>query len=588
MRFCAKLNTNLSIALRHQNNLDNELKVKIGLEIHARILSKSKIFSDSDCVDSTQSETNSNISYFDAALPGTMPSLNRRCGEAALLTGLALNTRINAISCFERKHYFYADLPAGYQITQQRQPIALKGVLQYPVIDPHTHKLAYKKCRISRIQLEHDSARSLKIDDLLFKLNDQVTLPENSTLVDLNRAGMGLMEIVTEPDLETAFDSYSFVRELAMLLRSIGTCNASMADGGFRVDVNVSVHKQQVNTSTSTPTLLPGTRVELKNLNSFSAVLKATEYEIKRQKDLVNTHMPVTMETRTYDNLTGKTYSIRTKEDQYDYRFMPEPNLLPLVVYPAKTFSPHRSDSNLTCLNNKELLLNDDYLNKVLSLSKNFYIDLDKVRQEFLNLNLPQERREFVKRKFGLTDEKAFIFIANDLDLLLKEIVLKGDQNRMVTIEDESFIQTLIKVILNEYLNQVNTNPDLNKIDFRLKCQKIESYTRLVEQNLIGNRFRLKFFALLFDVNNLDKLAADLAEENNFYIVNCPAVLDERLNELLKTNEKAVAEFRLKPKKREKISEFFIRKMHVSFNDLADTALVNQTVLNKLNKLVEN
>ena len=397
---------------------------------------------------------------------------------------------------------------------------------------------------------------------------------------------MGLMEIVTEPDLETAFDSYSFVRELAMLLRSIGTCNASMADGGFRVDVNVSVHK--VNKSTPTPTLLPGTRVELKNLNSFSAVLKATEYEIKRQKDLVNTDMPVTMETRTYDNLTGKTYSIRTKEDQYDYRFMPEPNLLPLVVYAPKSFSPHLSDSNLTCLNNKELLLNTDYLNKIRNLSKNFYIDLDKVREEFSHLNLPQERREYVKNKFGLTDEKAFIFIANDLDLLLKEIILKGDQNRLITTEDESFIQTLIKVILNEYLNQVNTNPDLNKIDFGLKCKKIESYTRLVEKNLIGNRFRLKFFALLFDVNNLYKLADDLAEENNFYIVNCPIVLDERLNELLKTNEKAVAEFRLKPKKREKITEFFIRKMHVSFNDLADTGLVNQTVLNKLNKLIEN
>jgi len=182
--------------------------------------------------------------------------MNRRCAEAALLTALALNCRINSVSNFERKHYFYSDLPAGYQITQQRQPIALNGSLKYPVIDPRSQKLYYKTADITQIQLELDSARSLNTDDLSLKLNENQNLPNNSTLVDLNRAGMGLMEIVTEPCFESAFDAYSFARELALLLRSIGTCHSLMGEGGFRVDVNVSVHKTDKNTNQILPGLI--------------------------------------------------------------------------------------------------------------------------------------------------------------------------------------------------------------------------------------------------------------------------------------------------------------------------------------------
>lgn len=267
-----KIKVKKTSSRREDQHLEDDLKVRIGLEIHARILSKSKIFSDSDCFNIKNSPPNTSVAFFDAALPGTMPTLNRRCVEAALQTALALKCHINSVSCFERKHYFYGDLPAGYQITQQRQPIALNGMFTYPVISPRTHRITYKDCRIRRIQLEHDSARSLQVENLLFKLNDQQSLPENTTLVDLNRAGMGLMEIVTDPDFEEAFDSYSFSRELALMLRSIGTCDAAMGEGGFRVDVNVSVHK----VDKQTDQLLPGVRVELKNLNSFNAVLKGT------------------------------------------------------------------------------------------------------------------------------------------------------------------------------------------------------------------------------------------------------------------------------------------------------------------------
>ena len=176
------------------NSNFDELKVKIGLEIHAKILSKTKIFSDADCFDLVNSPTNSNVSYFDVAFPGTMPTLNKKCVEASLSTCLALNCFINSVSYFERKHYFYADLPAGFQITQERRPIGVNGSFQYPIRDPKTQKIKYKSCKISRIQLEHDSARSLQLDED-FKKSKNENLPSNAMLIDLNRAGIGLMEV---------------------------------------------------------------------------------------------------------------------------------------------------------------------------------------------------------------------------------------------------------------------------------------------------------------------------------------------------------------------------------------------------------
>lgn len=357
-------------------------------------------------------------------------------------------------------------MPAGYQITQQRMPIALNGQLKYPVIDPKNQKLSYKESLISRIQLELDSARSLNTEDLELKAYNNETLAKNSTLIDLNRAGMGLMEIVTEPCFESAFDSYSFVRELAIVLQSLGTCQAQMGEGGFRVDVNVSVHE----TDKSTGLLLPGTRVELKNLSSFSTVLKATEYEIKRQNNLVNSNELVLKETRTFDSKTNKTISLRNKEDQYDYRFMPEPNLLPLVVFPSKSFSPGKTE--FTCNNNKELLYDQDFLNMTSSLKEGFYIDLDSVKSDFTTKDLPQHRRDFIIKKFGLKHETAFTFVANELDKILIEIMKNND--------DQNVLKQLVNILSYEYLNQVNSNPEFHKIDFNVRCRKIESYMQLM------------------------------------------------------------------------------------------------------------
>jgi aspartyl-tRNA(Asn)/glutamyl-tRNA(Gln) amidotransferase subunit B len=516
------------------------------------------------------------VGYFDAALPGTMPTLNRHCVESGLLSALALKCNINARSYFERKHYFYTDLPAGYQITQQRCPIAWNGIFKYPIIETKTNKLLYKTCRIKRLQLEHDSARTLKVDDLNLKLNENEKLPNNSTLVDLNRAGMGLMEIVTEPDFEDAIESYSFARELALVLRSLGTCDAKMAEGGFRVDVNISVHR----IDKETQQLLPGTRVELKNINTFTSLLRATQYEIKRQKKLLSENKPIELETRAYDSETNQTVSLRTKDNQYDYRFMPEPNLLPLFVYPSKSFHPNSAGNK--CSNNPELCFDENYLNRVTSFQKvpELYIDLDLVKQRFESKVLPQTRREILVNKYHLSQENAFTFIANDLDYILVEI-LKDKKNL-----NKDQIHLYVRTLLLEYLNQLNTNVHMNEIEFDLKCKKIDSFVELVSKKMISSRIKAKFFAILFEPANLDKMAFELANEKQMLIVNDDETILKAIEKLFQENPKAVSEYKSKDNKRHKIFDFFVGRVHKDLNDLADPELVDQLVLSSLKRIL--
>ena len=508
-----------------------------------------------------------------------MPTLNRRCVEASLLTALALQCKINAVSFFERKHYFYADLPAGYQITQQKQPIAVHGDFQYPIINPRTHKLTYKTAKITRIQLEHDSARTLKSESLSYQFNKDEAMFENSLLIDLNRAGMGLMEIVTDPVFEDAFEAYSFVRELALVLRLIGTCNGVIGEGSFRVDVNVSVH--ELEKSSDPPKVLPGTRVELKNLASFNDILKATEYEIKRQKKLVKSKEKVVMETRTYDSNQKKTVSIRLKEDKYDYRFMPEPNLLPLVVYPAKTFTAESANS-LGCSNNPELNFDSDYLDKLEAIKStpSAYVDLDKVKAEFATKTTPQTRRNKLIEKFGMKDETAFVFVANDLDKILVEVISKR-------VNDSDYVKTCVSVLNRFYLNQINTNPSIDKFEFELKCKKIGSFVELIMNKVIGTRVHLKVFGMLFQIENEAKLADELVKEHDLYLVSDPSLILESLEKLFEENPKAVGEYKTKANKRAKIFDFFVGRLHKNFNDRADSKVIDSLVDESLKKLIK-
>lgn len=339
----------------------------VGLEIHAQISSNSKLFSGSQVRFSAP--PNSLVSFFDASLPGTLPVLNRRCVEAAVMTGLALNCHINKKSLFDRKHYFYADLPAGYQITQQRLPIAVNGSLTYGICaGKKQSQVIPKTVRIKQIQLEQDSGKSLH-DDL-----------RSQTLIDLNRAGVGLLEVVLEPDLSCGEEAATAVRELQLILQALGTSQANMAEGQLRVDANISVHH---------PGEPLGVRTEVKNLNSIRFLAKAIDYEIQRQINELENGGEILNETRSFHYQLGCTMSMRDKEGKQDYRFMPEPNLPPLVLYDA-TSLPADADPQQV-------------------------INIDQIRETLPEL--PSVTRERLVQQYGMLLEHSFTLL-NEVGLL--------------------------------------------------------------------------------------------------------------------------------------------------------------------------
>ncbi|MEO7054873.1 MAG: Asp-tRNA(Asn)/Glu-tRNA(Gln) amidotransferase subunit GatB [Rhizomicrobium sp.] len=279
-------------------------EVVIGLEVHAQVLSKSKLFSGA----STEfgAEPNSQVSFVDAGMPGMLPVINEKCIEQAVRTGLGLKAKINLSSIFDRKNYFYPDLPQGYQISQFKNPIVGEGEVTIDLKDGESRLVG-----IERLHLEQDAGKSL---------HDQH--PDNS-YVDLNRSGIALMEIVTRPDMRSSEEAAAFLRKLRAIVRYLGTCDGNMDEGSMRADVNVSVRK---------PGGALGTRCEIKNVNSMRFIAQAVEYEARRQIEIIEGGGSIRQETRLYDSRQGETRSMRSKEEAHDYRYFPDPDLLPLEL----------------------------------------------------------------------------------------------------------------------------------------------------------------------------------------------------------------------------------------------------------------
>jgi aspartyl-tRNA(Asn)/glutamyl-tRNA(Gln) amidotransferase subunit B len=443
--------------------------------------------------------------------------------------------------------------------------------------------------------LEQDTARTLSVDkDLQLKThffdeetgkNHEQVLPSSVQLIDLNRAGIGLMEIVTEPDLTSAHDSYSFVRELALLLSSYGTTEAKIGEGGLRVDVNVSVHKLDKNRDENGDyKLLPSGRVEVKNVGSFSSILKATQYEIKRQKLLITKGETIKNETRTFDFKSGQTKWMRSKEDQYDYRFMPEPNLLPFVIYPSKSFSQ-------SAQTNDDLLYDSSYLEitKQIKDDQRFFVDLDKVRDEFLTKQNPDKRRHLMVNKYGLTIENAFVFIANDLDLIFIKLMNQQSSTTSSDFNNDSKIYS--KILLRDYLSILNKRSDeiidLNQMDIELKCKKLISFGKVIKESVISTRITNNVFKKLFEKKNLNKLAIDIIREEDLFIVNDSQIINECIQSLFSENQKQVTALKTNPvKNKNKIFDFFAGRIHKKFNDKTDPKLVDELLLKSLDSLI--
>ncbi len=279
-------------------------EIVCGLEVHAQVISRSKLFS--GAATDFGSEPNSQVSLVDAAFPGMLPVLNEECVAQAVRTGLGLNAQVNLTSRFDRKNYFYADLPSGYQISQFEHPIVGRGAVEIELADGSARNIG-----ITRLHLEQDAGKSLHDQDA------------TRSFIDLNRCGVALMEIVSEPDIRTPEEAGAYLRKLRTVLRYLGTCDGNMDEGSMRADVNVSVrHAGEAFR----------TRCEVKNVNSIRFVMLAIEAEAKRQVEVWEAGGEVRQETRLFDPARNETRSLRTKEDAHDYRYFPDPDLLPLVL----------------------------------------------------------------------------------------------------------------------------------------------------------------------------------------------------------------------------------------------------------------
>ena len=277
-------------------------EIVIGLEVHAQVTSRSKLFSGA----STEfgAAPNTQVSLVDAAMPGMLPVINEKAVEQAVRTGLGLNAQINLKSIFDRKNYFYPDLPQGYQISQSLDPVVGQGEIEIDLEDGSSRTIG-----ITRLHLEQDAGKSVHNQD------------PQKTLVDLNRSGVALMEIVSEPDMRSAEEAGAYVEKIRSILRYLGTCDGNMQEGSLRADVNVSVRK---------PGDDFGTRAEIKNVNSIRFIRQAIDYEARRQIELIEDGGEVDQETRLFDPDRGETRSMRSKEEAHDYRYFPDPDLLPL------------------------------------------------------------------------------------------------------------------------------------------------------------------------------------------------------------------------------------------------------------------
>ncbi|XP_076761153.1 glutamyl-tRNA(Gln) amidotransferase subunit B, mitochondrial isoform X2 [Xylocopa sonorina] len=482
-------------------------KPTIGLEIHAQIATKSKLFSGAST--NFNSPVNSCVSPFDCAIPGTMPVLNKQCVEAGVLTALALSCKVNAISLFERKHYFYSDLPAGFQITQQKKPLAVNGEIKFVVLRSKFDKQPYTMLsKIKQIQLEQDSGRSLHNEDL------------GRSLVDLNRAGIPLMELVFEPDLTTGEEAAALVKELCFTLLLLGTCTCKM-EGALRVDANVSISK---------PGAPLGTRTELKNIGSISAVKHAINHEIIRQISILEAGGKILNETRTWSPMDKKTILMREKEERHDYRFMPEPNLPPLQLH-----------------------INENTENKYN------LIDVRSLKEQLPEL--PEQIRQVLQNR-GLTPF-AFIAITSDVELFfLYRDILNNGKHREPQLVAQLFISEIIAFLAEHNL----------KLAFCVSNQKyIEESIDLIQAKTINQPiFRNLLDKLLSEPNKMPK---QIVEENNWFIITNEEQLETICLEVLKKNPKLVARYR---KGNAKTFKKFLHQVIILTEERADMRKVSK------------
>ncbi len=472
----------------------NDWEAVIGLEIHAQLLTDSKIFSS----DSTAfgGADNENVTPVSLGMPGTLPVLNRKVVEFAVRTGLALNCSIREKSVFARKNYFYPDLPKGYQISQFDEPICEKGHVEY-FLDGEIRKVS-----IERAHLEEDAGKSIHSGDF--------------TLINLNRAGVPLLEIVSGPDMRSPAEAAEYARTVRRILRYLNVCDGNLEEGSMRCDCNVSVRKK------GDPKL--GTKVELKNINSFRFVEKAVEYEIQRQIDCKETGEKINQETRLYDATKNRTFAMRSKEEAHDYRYFPDPDLLPLRVDPAF---------------------------------------LNKVRSELPELPLARAQR--FQTAFGLPVYDSFVLTTEKSLADYFEIVAKASNNP----------KAASNWIMGEMLRELNeAKLDMEKTP--ISAPHLADLITMIDSKEISGKMAKDVFMEMWKTSKPPK---EIVESKGMAQITDTSAIEKIVDDVMAQNAQAVTDYR---GGKVKLFGFFVGQVMKASKGQANPEMVNQILQTKL------
>ena len=474
---------------------NSEYEVVIGLEVHAQVLSESKLFSTS----STKfgAEPNTQVSLVDAAFPGMLPVINEFCIKQAVKTGIGLNAKINKKSIFDRKNYFYADLPQGYQISQYKNPIVGEGAVILDLPDGE------KSIGIERLHLEQDAGKSIHDID-----------PQN-TFVDLNRSGVALMEIVSKPDLRSLEEVNLYIKKLRSIMKYLGTCDGNMQEGSLRADVNVSVRKKG--------TQKLGTRCEIKNVNSIKFMQMAIDYEANRQVDILEDGGKIDEETRLFDIKKNETRSMRSKEDAHDYRYFPDPDLLPLEF-------------------------TDEFINEM----KNNIPEL------------PDEKKKRFIEKFKLTPYEANILVSDIDTSKYFEAVIKNSDIKLST----NWITGELFALLNEKNLEISQSP--------ISAQNLSKLVNLIKDGTISGKIAKSVFEIMSDG---DTDPQKIIDEKGLKQQSDPKELEKIVDKVINENQDKVKEFK---SGKDKLFVFFVGQVMKISGGKANPQLVNEILKKKL------
>ena len=470
-------------------------EIVIGMEVHAQVVSNAKLFSGSSAV--FGASPNHHVSLVDAAMPGMLPVINAECVKQAVITGLGLNAKINKFSVFDRKNYFYADLPQGYQISQFKHPIVGEGEVQIELADGSSHIIG-----IERLHLEQDAGKSL---------HDQ---HPSKSYIDLNRSGVALMEIVSKPEMHSAEQAAAYIKKLRSILRYLGTCDGNMEEGSLRADVNVSVRK---------PGEPLGTRTETKNLNSVRFIMQTIEYEVQRQIELIEDGGAVTQETRLFDTTTGMTRTMRGKEDAHDYRYFPDPDLLPLNFDDA------------------------------------FIADLKKDMPE-----LPDEIKSRMVTEYGLSSYDANVLTEEKEVAAFYELASAG--------RDRKITANWMSVELFGALNKAG----IDLAQSPVSPEQLGGLVDLISDGSISGKIAKEVFADMFETG---KDAKQVVEEKGLKQVSDEGAITSMIDEVLASNQDKVDEYR---SGKDKLFGFFVGQVMKASKGQANPGMVNQILKQKL------